>query len=171
MTERQPAQIERDRRKIGSLYLRGAIQADIAEELGLSQATVSRDIHALIQDWQRDAARDIGERKAQELAKVDTLELEYWQAWKRSQEDAETNEQKGTVVGETIKAGEVKKITKGQAGDPRFLQGVEWCIERRCKILGVDAPDKHDLTSAGEKITWAQFIGKEDDADPAPDSK
>ncbi|MHC4984512.1 MAG: hypothetical protein ACYTF6_15275, partial [Planctomycetota bacterium] len=36
----------------------------------------------------------------------------------------------------------VAKARKGQAGDPRFLAGVQWCIERRCKILGLDAPTK-----------------------------
>jgi hypothetical protein len=32
--------------------------------------------------------------------------------------------------------------SEGQAGDPRFLQGVACCIDRRCKLLGLDKPDK-----------------------------
>jgi len=35
----------------------------------------------------------------------------------------------------------VKEVTKrhsvGQAGDPRFLERIAWCIEQRCKIFGL----------------------------------
>ena len=37
----------------------------------------------------------------------------------------------------------VKK--EGQAGDPRFLDGVLKCVERRCSILGLDAPKQFKL--------------------------
>jgi hypothetical protein len=26
------------------------------------------------------------------------------------------------------------------------LQGVGWCIERRCKLIGIDAPQKQEVT-------------------------
>ena len=29
-----------------------------------------------------------------------------------------------------------------QTGDPRYLAGVQWCVEQRCKILGLNAPQK-----------------------------
>ena len=95
--------------------------------------------------------RDFDEARAQELAKVDLLELEYWQAWQRSCQDAETEtlRQRQTTDG---KVNDFSKVTKGQAGDKRFLDGVQWCIERRCKILGIDAPSKTDLTSGGQAL-------------------
>jgi hypothetical protein len=31
---------------------------------------------------------------------------------------------------------------EGQAGNPAFLAGVLTCIERRCSILGLDAPKR-----------------------------
>jgi hypothetical protein len=34
-----------------------------------------------------------------------------------------------------------RKITK-TSGDPRYLQGIQWCIDRRAKMLGLDAPSK-----------------------------
>jgi len=133
---RSAAQIARDRRRMADLYLQGWLQADIAVEVGVSDATVSRDLKALQSEWLASALVDFNEAKAQELAKVDRLEREYWQAWRRSCENAESVTQEGTA--KTVD--KVKKTSKGQAGDPRFLQGVQWCIERRCKILGVDAP-------------------------------
>jgi len=133
--------LARDRQLISDLYHDGRIQADIAKETGLSQATVSRDIKALQRDWLKSALIDFDKAKARELSKIDNLERIYRKAWERSCEDAETTTQK--MVGDP-KTGrkEMSKTAKGQVGDPRFLQGIQWCIDRRCKILGVDAPTK-----------------------------
>ena len=144
---RDTAQIARDRKRIGDCYLKGWLQADIADELGISQATVSRDIKALQQAWLDSALVDFNEAKARELAKVDQLEREYWQAWARSCEDAETVTQKAVKTGEEERK-EATKTAKGQAGDPRFLSGVQWCINKRCEILGIDAPQRHEVSGA-----------------------
>ena len=140
--QRDAAQIARDRRLASDLYLQGKLQAEIAEALGVDQSTVSRDLAALHRKWLDSALVDFSEAKAQELAKIDRLEREYWRAWERSCEDAETMTQKARAG----RAKEATKVTKGQAGDPRFLAGVQWCIERRCKILGIDAPQRTELT-------------------------
>jgi len=147
---RSRSQIARDRRRISDLYLRGALQEDIASELGLSQPTVSRDIKALQKAWQKSSLVDIDKKKAEELAKIDDLEREYWAAWKRSCLDAETTRKEAIKSAETDPAiSKVVKTAKGQSGDPRYLSGVQWCIEKRCKIIGIDAPDKHEHTGPG----------------------
>lgn len=160
---RSNGQLARDRRRTADLYLQGWLQADIAKELGNSPATVSRDIKFLQSEWQQSALVDIDAAKAKELAKVDRLEREYWEAWERSCQDAETVTQKtkgvvqrkqdedGKFVAE--RPAEATKTSKGQAGDPRFLQGVQWCIDKRCKILGIDAPMK----SFGMNIDLSQL--------------
>lgn len=156
---RKRSQLIRDRRRIADLYLQGWTQAAIGDELHIDQSTVSRDLVALQEAWQESALIDINEAKARELAKVDRLEREYWVAWERSCEDAETVKQRaipvpaGTDGATAPKVASVEKTSKGQAGDPRFLAGVQWCIDRRCKIIGVDAPVKADFTSAGEGLT------------------
>jgi hypothetical protein len=128
---------------------------NIGEALGISQATVSRDLSALQKQWLESTLVDFDQAKAKELAKVDRLEREYWAAWERSCEDAEasTLKTKGMVQKRQDEDGrfvaeqpaEVAKTSKGQAGDPRFLAGIQWCIERRCKILGLDAPEKQEM--------------------------
>lgn len=138
---RSPAEEEADRRNISRLYLKGLYQVEIAKELGISQSTVSRDIQYLIDEWKKERVYDINEAKARELAKIDNLELEYWDAWRRSKEDAETKTKKAVKTPEGVRQ-EQQEQYKGQAGDPRFLQGIQWCIEQRCKILGVEAPKK-----------------------------
>ena len=124
---------------MADLYLQGWLQADIATELGIDQSTVSRDLKALHKEWLASALVDIDKAKARELAEIDHLEREYWAAWMRSCEDVETTRQEGDPQATPSR---VVQTRKGQAGDPRFLQGVQWCIERRCKILGIEAAIK-----------------------------
>jgi len=139
---RKTAQVARDRRAIAERYLKGMLQVDIAEEVGVSQSTVSRDLLALHKGWLEDASRTFAEAKAKELAKIDELEREYWRAWRASCEDAETVTEKGRGGAGRVTSGEKTVQRKGQSGNAAFLTGIQWCIDRRCKILGVDAPVK-----------------------------
>jgi hypothetical protein len=158
--KRSKSQKIRDRRLIASLYLKGEYQSDIAAQVGISQGQVSKELATLQAEWQVSALVDIKEAKARELAKIDALELEYWTAWKRSQEDAESENLEQIGKPQTVKNPEtgqpeekivnahLKKSTKreGQSGNPAFLRGVEWCINKRCEIIGIDAPKKAELT-------------------------
>ena len=165
---RSAAQLARDRRKTADLYLQGWLQADIAGFLGISQSTVSNDLKALQGQWLQSALLDFDEAKARELAKVDRLEREYWAAWERSCEAEEmvTQRTKGDVErwqddesGKFVasRPADVTKARKERIGDPRFLQGIQWCIDRRCKILGVDAAQKVNI---GGKV---QLVGIDPD--------
>ena len=155
---RKKSEIARDRRNISRLYLKGAMQAEIAESLGLSQPTISRDLKVLQAEWQAANLNEIDEHKKNELAKIDNLELEYWEAWVRSREKSlsETTEiiSKGRDVEKDV--GGVKRVTRQdeQVGDPRFLSGVQWCIEKRCQIMGLNAPEKRDLTSDDKPLNF-----------------
>jgi hypothetical protein len=139
---RDAAQVARDRKRIADLYLKGWLQVDIADEIGVDTSTVSRDLKAIRGEWLQSTLMDFNEARAQELAKIDNLELTYWQAWQRSTENKEVESTKviESGKGEDRKPERLEAATRseGQAGDPRFLQGVQWCIERRCKLLGLD---------------------------------
>jgi hypothetical protein len=151
------------------------LQVDIANEVGLSTPTVSRDLQHLYKEWQESSLVDIDKAKSQELAKVDRLEREYWQAWERSCKDAETMRQEGSKKKDgKVEPDKVVKTAKGQAGDSRFLAGIQWCINKRCELLGLDAPEKHDITSGGKRLgeptqavydrafsTFVDTVGKE----------
>lgn len=133
LTERQT--------KVAQWYLQGATQVEIGNKLEVSQPTISRDIHAIIEHWKASAVRDFDEARSQELAKIDELERTYWKAWFQSV---------GTSKVETIKAkshgraGGAEKTIKTEElnGDPRYLSGVMDCIKKRCDLLGIDAPKK-----------------------------
>jgi len=151
---RSSAEIAKHRRQISNLYLQGRLQAEIASELNLSQSTVSRDLKALRGEWLVSSLMDFDEARANELAKIDTLEREYWDAWQRSREDAETITTKGRGDKETAVSMEKTVQLKGQVGDAAFLRGIEWCIDRRCKLLGLDDTQKLDIVSGGVPIVF-----------------
>jgi len=142
---RTQLQIVRDRRRMAEMYLQqGLGQIEIAEELKLSQSTVSRDLQELISEWKKSALVDVDDAIAEELAKINALELEYWAAWRKSQEPnhKKTNVKKSEMKG----LGYLKQSASEEQriGDPRYLAGVQWCIEQRRAILGLDAPIKRD---------------------------
>lgn len=143
---RTPDQILEQRQQIAARYLRGEYQSDIARDLGISQQQVSYDLKAIRATWLASAVRDFDSAKAQELARIDEVERAAWEGWRRSMQDKEIEnlEGDGTLDPKTRKP-KVTKVTKrreGQAGSPAFLNTVLTCIERRCAILGLDAPKR-----------------------------
>jgi predicted transcriptional regulator len=166
MRSRLKAQKERDRRNVASLYLKGVIQADIADQLGISQSTVSKDLKLIQSEWAVARINDIDERKRIELAKIDNLELTYWDGWKRSQENAEveTTKLKGRDADKPTDLEKTKRV-EGQVGDPRFLQGVANCIDKRCELLGLNAPKNVDVTSNGKDLTTIINVKLTDESD------
>lgn len=137
-------------------YLRGASLRKIGEIVGTSHVTVLNDINTIRERWKSNAERDLGERISEELAKIDNLESEYWNAWNRSREERKRQRLRTSGMGD-VRAGKSDVVeidrtneTEELIGDPRYLAGVQWCIERRCKLLGIDAPTKADFSISGK---------------------
>jgi hypothetical protein len=141
--------VEARRVEVARRYLRGEMQSEIAESFGISQAQISYDLKAIRAAWLQSAIRDFNAARAEELAKIDQVEGEYWQAWERSKKDKETENLEGDgTLDQATRKPKVTKITKrkeGQSGNPAYLQGILTCIERRCKILGLDAPTRFNI--------------------------
>lgn len=150
--KRTPVQRAADLARIAELHLRGHDQASIAAILGdereysLSRSQVGYDIRKLKAMWLESALVDFDEARAQELARVAHLERTYWEAWERSCEEVAietTSAAKG--AGGADRVSKTKRVEPG-LGDARWLAGVQWCIEKRCQILGLDAPVKSEQT-------------------------
>jgi len=142
--KRTPAQIDKDRQEIARLYLQGQTQSDIAAQLKMTQPMVSYDLAAIRQAWVKSSLCDFNEAKAKELAKIDHLEWTYWQAWERSLEPFKSKTVKAKGVDREAATANAEQTikTEDRNGDPRYLDGVMACIDRRCKIFGFDAPTK-----------------------------
>jgi DNA-binding transcriptional regulator LsrR (DeoR family) len=67
-------EIEARRRKVARLYARKITQTEIAQSLGVDQATVSRDVQAIEAQWRREAQAEVGAIRAQELAELREME-------------------------------------------------------------------------------------------------
>jgi hypothetical protein len=134
--------IESRRCQVAELFLRGIKrQGELAQHVGVNRSTISRDLKVLNARWKEAAVRDLDAAKGQELEHIDQLQREYWNAWEKSKQGHETTttEQITGGDGDRTKAA-IRK--EEEHGDPRYLAGVQWCIEQRCKILGLNAPQK-----------------------------
>ena len=132
----------------------------VGEELGVTRQQIRYNLKILTDRWYKQSMDDIGRLKAVELARTFRLEAEAWDALERSKEeggfDTSTLEERaGTSVvdGETVstpvivKKRQQKKFSRD--GDARFMEVILRCIELRCKILGIEAPQKHEIAGAG----------------------
>jgi hypothetical protein len=136
--------------QIAHYYLRGWTMADIGAQIGISKSQVIRDLKTLHKLWMDSGLMDLNAQKLVQLAKLDKLEYELWEAWDRSTRERETttaehieesgklglrDTAKGLAYGERDKT----SIKKEQlCGDPRIADVILKCIERRCKLLGLD---------------------------------
>ncbi len=151
--KRTPAEREHDLPQIAAMYIKGRYQAEIAEHLGkhrkysLTRQMIGYDIKALHRRWLASSLVDYDQAKAKEIAAIDHLERTYWAEYEISKKPVVRKKLAKKVGGKTTEA--VQEIGAG-LGDIRFLQGVEWCIDRRIKIMGLDAPVKNE--TAGETL-------------------
>ena len=177
------AALEDRRQLVAGLYLRAWSMRAIAVEVGIGLGTVSRDIQAVIAEWREQRLDDIDAYQTTELSRIAKLEQTYWEAWDRSVGESRRTVTESVTssalvggVEEPVQVGPKRnraQITKeDENGDPRFLAGVQWCIDRRCKILGLDAPQDVNLTILGglaAKLVGAirEYVPEEQQAEAA----
>lgn len=143
MPRRKRNERERDLADIARLYLRGMGQYAIRDAVNegkpytITQSTVSKDLKELRKRWLDSSLRDFDNARAQELVKVDKLEAEYWQAWERSMKE-KTQTTTGRETGDKKTKDKASVRKEGRDGNPQFLQGVQWCIDKRCELLGLN---------------------------------
>ncbi len=148
---RTTPQIERDRADIARLYVRGKKQHEIAETLNrvqprrpyaISRGMVAYDLGAIRKAWLESALMDFNTKRAEQLAKIDYLEATAWDAWEKSllESSSSTQYANANPEGDATPSRLVLHTSPG-AGDPRYLAVVQWCIDRRIRLLGLDEPE------------------------------
>lgn len=152
-TSRSLMQKEQDLLFISQHYLAGESHTEIWQAINkkndgvytLSYAQVTRDIYTLHARWIESYLVNFDTAKARELKHIDMLEEEYRAGWERSQKKLEE------IESESIKDTQgdnkpnshyartrVKKLEHERDGNVKFLDGIQWCIDQRCKILGLN---------------------------------
>lgn len=148
------------RQRIADMRLKSFTIRQIAVALRLSVSTVKRELRKLAAEWRRNAAETVDTHRQIELARLELIAHQAWVEFERSREDyfKETTERMKMPGTEAEEGGDLETVPKlirrdtgGRLGDPRYLQVALSALERRCKILGLDAPTKvAPKTSDGE---------------------
>lgn len=168
--KRTDIQIQHDRLQVSQMYLRGITQHEIAEKLTAARrkitlpgdeftpvtvAMVASDIAAIREEWRALRLWNMDDLIARELARLDQVEREAWSAWEESRKEyKETvqnvrpdphNDDRPRPVGGMI-------TTRPGGGNDRFLNIVLECVEKRAKLLGLYAAQKHDVTVSAQVV-------------------
>lgn len=167
LRKRTDEQREVDLIETAALYVQGWRQDQIAQYISerrpykLTQTQISYDIRAIHDRWVHAQLINMDEAKARELSKIDKVEQAAWEAWEKSlQDDIVTEstriEDNAAAVrnpkGTTYTRGKVTKTAKGGLGNPKYLEIVLKCVGERCRVLGVYAPDKIDISWRDEAV-------------------
>lgn len=138
--------------RTAELYLQGRPYRDIADDLGVSHPTVVEYVRTLEKRWRERADIDFALQRAKELEKLDLLEKTFWQAWERSLIESSKTvleaQPDRTVQNGAMKATKQRHTKESTVGDPRFLDGVFKCIDRRIKLFGIDAAERYVIERA-----------------------
>lgn len=171
--------VEERQQRVAEMYCAQWTQFEIAQELGVSQPTVSNDIAAIREKWLANSMMNMNERVAAEVAKLDNLERIALKGWERSCEDAEEitvmkspprlkielkngdklekkQDKKPKVTSEIVK-------TKGQSGNPAFLAEARACAQQRCKLLGLLDERAVNINQNTTAVDLNQLLGRRSD--------
>ena len=159
--KRHPDDVKRDRELVAKLYVQGksqdAIAAIISEQykFSITRQQISIDLKEIRKQWLESSVRDFDALKSEQLAKIDYMESEAWDAWEKSKTNSKsvTRKQGGKL------SGEVTTKVESLTGNPAYLNIVDRCIERRCRLLGLDAELRYaDVNLAIAAVIRAGFI-------------
>ncbi len=157
LVNRKDAGLLHRRNLIAERYRDGMRLHEIAKEVSVSRQTVWSDLRWIHEQLLQGSLTDYRERLVRELQQLDWLESEATQAWEQSKLDAQshrvTSEKRLDADKQLVGVEHVKTqaTKKGQCGDPRFLSQIADCVNKRCKLFGLYAPEKRDV-----KVSVAQ---------------
>ena len=127
-----PRDLHKDARlaMVAKLAIMGWTQDQIAEKMGVSQPTISQSLTEIRRRWLETSLVSYDTMKSAELAKINEIERQQWD---------EIEALRGEEADE--------KRTSWWAKRNNAAYGrVMWCVEQRCKLFGLYAPQ--------EVISW-----------------
>lgn len=110
----------------------------------LSRTRLYREMSVLLKMWRESYMSDSNAVMARELARLEKLELAYWNAWENSQTTEEEYEEiqiTGTGFGKygdnNINQLHKRTRKRERSGNVDFLNGIQRTIEMRYRLLGI----------------------------------
>lgn len=130
------------------------------------KSTVKGDIDFLHSEWREQRLQDIDELINIELQRNYAQMREAWEAWEKSKTDYKQkfSKQKGEMIGkgpdgQAIKTKDVERGEKemNAFGDPRYLAEMRMLADQRIKLLGLNAPEKKEISGKDGEPLFAKF--------------
>ncbi len=145
-------QIEIDQAAIAEMMSRGFTNLRITDAINsvrpykLSTRTIRHDMEKIRQKWHTAQMESLTVHINRELQLLDYLQVEALDGWERSKAEKQKSEaEKADFSDQGKRAGTRSKLTReNRDGTPEFLAVALKCSERRCRILGLDAPTKSE---------------------------
>lgn len=145
--------------EFSEMLLTGYTQTEIALAFGVTRPAITNIVEKLEAEWIERRHNAMDAHFGRQLAKLDRLEAEYWEGWRRSQVERAVKSSRqvkrnggrttldadGNVSAVTpTELTEASLRTETALGNPAFLAGVERCIQERSRLLGLYAPEQID---------------------------
>lgn len=146
-----------------------AVTARLQLPKKVSTFTIHSDIKLLLQQWREDNNHNTEEWVQMEVARVDMLIAELFEAWEKSKTDYEqirqrqerghfevpaTDEAEGNKPSgkRRIPSPYIKQVQSKESvtnyGNVGYISEIRKLLEYRAKLLGLYAPDRKELTGA-----------------------
>lgn len=121
----------------------------VTEELSwpCSRQQVTQDLKLLFDRLTDEQKESLEDRRIREIQKINFLEEQAWEAWERSKSIRKISTVKTKRAVSEDAMGKPVRLNAGQDdfnnrqedqyGDPRYLSQVQWCISKRCELLGL----------------------------------
>jgi DNA-binding MarR family transcriptional regulator len=145
------------------LALQGSTQRQIANELGVSQAAVSKILHRVEVRATNEQNGIRGRLKARYTLRLEHLYAEAMTAWERSKTDMTRRRQRKTQGGAQGSATIAELVVENQHGDPRYLEQGRKALADLTKLWGHDAPQAVNTNDPTASPYWAKFADLSDE--------
>jgi predicted transcriptional regulator len=148
-----PARIRTREVRAMELAIVGWTQQQIAADLGVSQAAVSKMLRRIDERVLRDLQNAVERHKVRQNQRLEHLYAEAMRAWTASKTDTTRRRQRRTHIGAgQAEATVAEIISENQHGDPRYLDEARKAMADLRKLWGLDAPQKIDVRAVRNRF-------------------
>jgi len=132
--------------RVLELDIQGMSQHDIAAEVGVSQAAVSKILKRVSLRLYGEQLETLDRQKVRHTLRLESLFREAMRAWEASKADATRKRQRKSEGGSGGSGATVAElVVENQHGDPRYLEQARKALADHRKLWGLDAPQQVDL--------------------------
>ena len=140
------ARIRTREMRVMELTVLGWSQHQIAADLGISQAAVSKLLKRVEGRVLREVTAIVERQKARHTMRLEHLFAEAMRAWEQSKTDRSRKRQRKTQgAAGGARATVAELVVENQHGDPRYLEEARKALADHRKLWGLDAPHKVDV--------------------------